>query len=71
MSREEMENTRALYFKTFGAHFSHPPLDFGIHAMPLDDLYGYAKAAIESGKPINWHEILGPTLREIDPMLVS
>jgi len=71
MSREEMERIHNAYSKAFGVGFSHPPLDFGIHAMPLDDLYGYAKAAIESGKPINWHEILGPTLREIDPTLMS
>ena len=71
MLYEEMERIHNAYFKTFGFGFTHPPLDFGIHAMPLDDLYGHAKAAIASGKPIDWHEILGPTLRELDPMLVS
>jgi len=71
MLYEEMERIHSAYFKAFGVGFSHPPLDFGIHAMPLDDLYGHAKSAIASGKPINWHEILGPTLRELDPSLVS
>ena len=47
------------------------PRDFGHVDIDEDDFFAYAKSAIASGKPINWREILGPTLQEQDPLLVS
>jgi len=71
MSREEMQKIHDAYRSKFGGPLTSPPLDFGVRKIDDKVFYGYAKAAIASGKPINWREILGPTLHERDPSLVS
>ncbi len=72
MTREEFGKVAGEYRSKFKKEMPVTvPLDFGHIDISDDDLCSYAKAAIASGKPINWREILGPTLYDRDPMLVS
>lgn len=70
MTRTEQQAIYDQYHERFGVGLSLPPLDFG-YRLKVDQLCEYAQAAIAANKPINWREVLGPTLHEIDPMLVS
>ena len=47
------------------------PQDYGYQQISYEDLFKYAKAAIASGKPINWRKILGKPACEINPNIVS
>lgn len=43
---------------------TQPPLNFGHCAIAPEDLARYAREAIAKGRPIEWREIVGPTLHE-------
>lgn len=64
-TREELNELAGAYEDAFGVPLpTQPPLDFGHWRIPVDDLARYAREAIERGKPIDWREIVGPTLDE-------
>ena len=43
---------------------TQPPMDFGRWVIKPEDLARYAREAIARRQPINWREIVGPTLHE-------
>ena len=47
------------------------PLDYGYRIISDDDLMKYAKAAIAAGKPIDWREIYGIPVCELNPEIVT
>lgn len=71
MTREDEQKICNDYCNKFGEGFNFPPLDFGYGIVTIDQLYEYAKAAIESGKPINWRDILGAPITERIPGVLT
>lgn len=41
-----------------------PPLDYGHDYMDDETFFGHVKDAINSGNPLDWRAILGPSLIE-------
>lgn len=72
MTNEEWDRLEADYLAACGEPLPHCALEYGLFDIPEDDLARYAKAAIESRKPIDWRDALGSApLHERDPMIVS
>lgn len=64
-TREELNQLAGAYEDAFGVPMpTRPTLDFGHLKIPVDDLVRYAREAIARGKPIDWREIVGPTIDE-------
>ena len=60
MTRDEEDALYQAYFDKFGDTPGMPPLDLGHHNLTTERYAAYMQAAIDAGKPINWHDIFPP-----------
>ena len=65
MTDDEWDQLALEYQNACGAPMpTQPPLDFGHCRIAPEDMARYAREAIARRQPINWREIVGPTLHE-------